>query len=103
MPNDKSGFDQGEFDRPAAKEKPKRPLEYVEVPHGSHASECRAKSCRTTIFWVERESTSKKTPGKIVKVPVDCDYDEQCRRPTTDGEDGIGVNHFQTCASAGQF
>ena len=47
-------------------------------------------------------SRSKKTPGKIVKVPMDCEYNERCHAPTAD-EDGRGVNHFQTCTEANQF
>ncbi len=100
-PNTKSGFDQGEYDRPNTA-KPKRQMEYITVPAGTRASQCCAPSCKATICWIERASTNKKTPGKLVKVPVDIEHDEQCRVPTDD-EDGMGVNHFQTCAAANRF
>jgi hypothetical protein len=83
-------------------EKPQRPLEYIDVPADTRPSQCRAPSCKATIYWIERESTNKKTPGKIVKVPVDCEHNEQCVAPTSE-EAGIGVNHFMTCADANRF
>ena len=104
-PNDKSGFDQGEYDRPAAK--PTRPIEYVEVPAGTRVAECSGHrrpggSCRAPIYWIERVSLNKKTPGKIVKIPVDCDHNEQCVAPTAT-EDGLGANHYMTCPDANRF
>ncbi len=91
-----------------------RAIEYITVPSGTPVAECRGHrqpggSCRAPIYWIERVSTSKKTPGKIVRVPVDCDYDEQCERPREpegpgdEGMHGLGVNHYQTCPDAGKF
>jgi hypothetical protein len=106
MPNDKSGFDQGEYDQPEKSaqdhyKRPERPLEYETVPAGTRPAQCRASHCGAVIYWIEREP-QQKTPHKIVKVPIDCDHNEQCVAPTAD-EDGVGVNHFQTCTEANQF
>lgn len=90
----------------------RRPIEYIDVPAGTRIAECNGHrrpggSCRAPIFWIERASTSKKTPGKLVKIPVDCDYDEQCRRPLEASHgfegDGVGANHYQTCPDANKF
>lgn len=77
-------------------------LEYVTVPKGSRATECRGKDCRAVIYWIERPSRNRKTPDKVVKVPVDCAADDQCYAPSLTA-DGLGLNHFQNCANAGRF
>lgn len=86
--------------------KPPRPIEYIEVPAGRSPSECNGKrrggSCTAVIFWIERQSKNKKTPERTVRIPVDCEYDEQCHAPTAT-EPGLGANHYQTCADAGKF
>ena len=92
------GFDR-EFERPPKRE---RPLEYITVPAGTRASQCRGRDCRAVIYWIERESRSRAKPEKIVHIPVDCEHTEQCVAPT-DVVDGIGVNHFQTCPNANRF
>lgn len=78
-------------------------LDYVIVPAGTPASQCRGKTCKALIYWTERPSRAKNAPpGKVVRVPVDCDHNEQCV-PPQHNEDGLGVNHFQTCADHEQF
>ena len=79
-----------------------RPLEYIDVPAGTRAAQCSAPSCKATIYWIERLSRSKKTPEKMVKIPVDCEHDAQCAEPSN-GTAGIGVNHWQTCADPDRF
>lgn len=97
-----------EFDRP---KKAPRPIEYIDVPNGTLASQCQAQkrggSCTATVYWIERPSRAKNAPpGKVVRIPVDCDYNEECREPNelpSPFDDGYGVNHFQTCPDANRF
>lgn len=78
-------------------------LDYIVVPAGTAASQCRGKDCKALIYWIERPSRAKNAPaGKMVKVPVDCDHNAQCH-PPQHNEDGLGVNHFQTCADVDRF
>lgn len=79
------------------------PLEYIDVPADTSPAQCRGASCKATIYWIERLSKNKKTPDKIVRIPVDCEYNEQCSAPVSGANDGLGVNHFQTCPDANRF
>lgn len=63
------------------------------VPRGTQPSECRAKECRATIYWI------KTSAGKAM--PVDCEV-EGGQEPNAH-EDGLGVSHFATCAAANRF
>ena len=86
----------------------KREVEYIDVPSGTRPAECqglkRGGSCRATVYWIERPSRNKKTPEKIVRIPVDCEYDEQCERPDVDrAGDGLGVSHYVSCPDANRF
>jgi hypothetical protein len=83
-----------------------REVEYIEVPAGTPPAECmgarRGGSCTAVIFWIERASRNKKTPDRIVRIPVDCDADDQCYAPTAN-EAGLGISHYTTCPDAGKF
>lgn len=74
-------------------------LQWETVPAGTQPSRCRAKECGQEIFWIERESRSKK--GGIVRVPVDCDVAGGSAPDSF--SPGRGVNHYQTCCAADQF
>lgn len=76
----------------SAKRQPRQPTFYS-VPAGTRPSECSAKDCKATIFWIVTASGAK--------MPVDCDVPGG-QEPTA-REDGEGVAHWGTCASPERF
>lgn len=70
-----------------------RKILFYEVPAGTPSRPCTGRTCKATVFFIDRPS------GK--QMPVHCDVTDGVRPTATDG--GLGVNHYTDCPDAGQF
>lgn len=74
------------------------PTIFYEVPVGTPSRPCNGRTCKATIYMIDRPS------GK--QMPVHCDV-EGGNRPSLESEilshTGLGVNHYTDCPDAGQF
>jgi hypothetical protein len=90
---------------------PLRAPAWLTVPAGTRPTECRGRTCRALIYWIEHPRTGKPHP-------VDCDVpggEEPSRHSFSteqgnvfSGEfekahDGRGLSHFASCPDAKAF
>lgn len=87
-PSARTGFDQGEYDRPpanATRTGTGRPPKFFTIPAGTHPSHC--KSCHQVVYWI---TTASDRP-----MPVSVEYTGAFPPQMT--RDGSGISHFVDC------